>query len=309
MIFAKNLNIMRISKELTRDQFKENFGTDELCLSYLADQKWKDGFTCKKCSHNKSCNAKKVFSKRCTKCGYVESPTAHTMFHKLKFGLSKAFEMIYDIVTSKKGASSIWLAERHGVKQQTAWLFRSKIQHTMKSSGKHPLTGEVQVDEFEIGTPKTGEQGRSKSENKVRVVIAMEIRGNKSGRAYARVIEDFSSKSLKPIFEDHISTNAKILTDKWTGYKPLKKLFPNFTQILSNKGKNFPLLHIQIRNFKNWLRGTHSFCSKSAMNQYINEYFYRFNRLNFRETMVEKLLTRMINHSPTPYKSIKCNVA
>jgi hypothetical protein len=29
------------------------------------------------------------------------------------------------------------------------------------------------VDEFEIGTPQKGEQGRSKSEKKIRIVIAL----------------------------------------------------------------------------------------------------------------------------------------
>ena len=43
----------------------------------------------------------------------------------------------------------------------------------MKSSEEFLLEKEVYVDESEIGTPQKGEQGRSKSENKVRVVIAL----------------------------------------------------------------------------------------------------------------------------------------
>ena len=115
---------------------------------------------------------------------------------------------------------------------------------------KFPLENEVHVDEFEIGTPQKGEQGRSKSENKIRVVIALEYRDGKSGRGYAKVIEDYSSKSLKNIFDAHISKDAKIITDGWSGYKPLMKKYPHFEQKLSNKGQNFKMLHIQIRNFK-----------------------------------------------------------
>ena len=98
--------------------------------------------------------------------------------------------MAYDIATSKKGASSIWLAERFGVKQHTAWLFRRKVQEAMKSSEQFPLEKEVHVDEFEIGTPQKGEQGRSKSEKKIRIVIALEYRDGKPGRGYAKVIDD-----------------------------------------------------------------------------------------------------------------------
>ena len=98
--------------------------------------------------------------------------------------------MAYAIATSKKGSNSIWLAERYGVKQMTAWLFGRKVQKTMKSSENFSLEDEVHVEEFEIGTPQKGAQGRSKSENKMRVIIALEYRDGKAGRGYAKVIED-----------------------------------------------------------------------------------------------------------------------
>jgi hypothetical protein len=125
--------------------------------------------------------------------------------------------MGYTTGASKKGANSIWLAERHGVKQMAAWLFRRKVQETMKSSEKYPLEKEVHVDKFEIGTPKKGEQGRSKSATKIRVVIAIENREGKSGTGYAKVIEDYSCKSLQQIFKIRIKSDANIVTDGWSG--------------------------------------------------------------------------------------------
>ncbi len=171
---------MRINKELTRKKFEQILGTDKQCYKYLADIKWKDGYQCKRCKCDRFMRGKKPFGKRCAKCHYDESPTAGTLFHKVKFGLSDAFGMVYDIVTSKKGANSIWLAERYGVRQKTAWLFRQKVQRAMTSSLKHPLEQDVDVDEFEIGTPKKNQQGRSHSTNKTRVVIAVENREGKS---------------------------------------------------------------------------------------------------------------------------------
>jgi hypothetical protein len=51
----------------------------------------------------------------------------------------------------------------------------------------------------EIGPPQKEEQGRCHSDHKVRIVLAVEDRGGKSGRAYAKVIDDFGSASIKPI--------------------------------------------------------------------------------------------------------------
>jgi len=287
-----------------RKGFEKRFGSKSDCYAYLAELKWSEGYECRRCKTTKYIKGKQPFSRRCSKCGYDESTTAFTLFHKLKFDIDKAFGMLYEIATSKKGASSIWLAERFGVQQNTAWLFRQKIQKAMQSSKKHPLDGEVHVDEFEIGTPQKDEQGRAHSEHKIRIVLAVEDRDGKSGRAYAKVIGDFSSASIRPVFTDHIAPKAHVVTDGWSAYKAFREEYPNLKQIPSKKGKNFPMLHIQIRNFKNWLRGVHSYCDKKNLQNYINEYFFRFNRRNHRESILDKLIERCVNTEPRTKKSM-----
>jgi hypothetical protein len=191
------------------------------------------------------------------------------------------------------------------VQQKTTWLFRQKVQEAMKSSQQYALDKVVHVDEFEIGTPKKGQQGRSASTEKVRVVIAIEYRDGSAGRGYAQVISDYSCKSLKPIFEQHIASDALIETDGWSGYKPLKEEYPNLPQKLSQKGENFKMLHLQIRNVKNWLRGVHSYCNKEYVDKYLQEYFYRFNRRNHRNTIFSNILNRMAVGSPITYLQLK----
>lgn len=144
-------------KELSRKEFRKEYGSSEQCLAYLSIQKWQEGYICIKCKNSVYFVGKNIHNRRCTRCGYDESLTANTLFHKVKFGIENAFEMAYDIVTSKKGASSICLAERFGVKQMTAWYFRRRVQEAMKSSEQYPLEEEVHIDEFEIGTPQKGE--------------------------------------------------------------------------------------------------------------------------------------------------------
>lgn len=145
-------------------------------MLHLADIKWQSGYSCRKCCCELYIGGKQLYSRRCKRCNYDESPTAHTLFHKVKFGIENAFEMLYDIETSKKGAGSIWLGERFEAKQTTAWLFRRKAQTSYAKQWSNPLDGDVHVDAFEIGTPQKGEQGRSKSEKKIRDVIAFEYR-------------------------------------------------------------------------------------------------------------------------------------
>ena len=127
-----------------RKTFNERFGSKMDCYQHLAELKWGDGYTCRRCNCSLYIKGKQPYSRRCSSCGYDKSTTTGTLFHKLKFGIDKAFEMLYEISTSKKGANSVWLAERFGVQQNTAWLFRQKVQKAMVSSGNHPLEDEVQ---------------------------------------------------------------------------------------------------------------------------------------------------------------------
>ena len=91
-----------------------------------------------------------------------------------------------------------------------------KVREAMKSSESHKMNDSVQVDEFTIGGKEEGKQGRSYDTKKKKVLCAMELtdRG-KVKRFYVLKIPDFSSKSLRTIFEKHISKTAQVTTDEW----------------------------------------------------------------------------------------------
>ncbi|OEK06048.1 hypothetical protein A8C32_18610 [Flavivirga aquatica] len=75
---------------------------------------------------------------------------------------------------------------------------------------------------------------------KKKALITVELTDNdKVKRVYIGFIKDYSEKSLTPIFEEHISTFAKIITDKWRGYEPLKEIYK-----IKQKQANFKQLHI-----------------------------------------------------------------
>ena len=42
-------------------------------------------------------------------------------------------------------------------------------------------------------------------------------------RVYFNKIKNYSASSLRKIFDEHISKEARVYTDKWTGYKPIGK--------------------------------------------------------------------------------------
>ena len=154
-----------------------------------------------------------------------------------------------------------------------------------------------------VGQQEEGVVGRQNNRKK-QVVLAIEKKGKGVSRMYARVIDNAGSKQLKPFFQNHISTQATITTDKWRGYIPLKEKYPYLIQIESGKkGKNFPELHRIIMMFKAWLRGIHH--SVDNLQAYIDQYCYRFNRSQMKGKIFDNLLTKMVDHQPCSYKCIR----
>lgn len=289
-------------KSLSLFEFRERFPDSDSCLSHLADLKWADGFECLKCGHARHCTGGMPYSRQCTSCRYDESPTANTLFHKIKFDLLKAFYIVYFVSTNKKGITSTELARKLSLRQKTCWAFKRKVMKAMKSSGKHPITGTAEVDETVFGGQEEGVRGRKNGTKKL-VVVGIEKKRKGVSRLYARQISNADAVSLGGFMKDHIDTSAKVTTDQWTGYGPLAKTFENLTRIPSGKkGGNFPELHRAVMNLKGWLRGMHHHVED--LQDYLDEYCYRFNRSFMKEGIFDNLMARMVETPPCYIRNI-----
>jgi len=285
-------------KSLSIFEFQERFPDEDSCYQYLADLKWPNGYVCKKCGNEYYSKGRNKHDRQCTRCHYSESPTAGTLFHHIKFPLLKAFWIVYYMATSKKGISSTELSRKLSLRQKTVWYFQRKVREAMKSSGNHPLDGEVIVDETVVGQQEEGTRGRKNKKKKL-VVIAIEKKSKGASRLYAKHISRASAKEIGNFMHAYISPGAIIRTDGWTAYIPLKKDFPNLTQEKSEKkGKNFALIHRVIMGFKSWLRGIHHHASFKYLQLYLDEYAYRFNRHFMKENIFDNLLNRMMQTKP-----------
>lgn len=287
-------------------EFSDRFKTDENCKEYLAKIKWNDGFECLKCGHKRS-QVRKDFSRTCNICSHQESATANTLFHKVKFGVRKAFFIVFEMGTSTKSISASYAAVRFGITEKTARLFMHKVREAMQSNGDYPMDGNVHVDEFVLGGHEKGQVGRSYKAKKKKAITAVELtEDGKVKRMYAMRIEDFSASSLQYMFVNHISREAKITTDKWRGYRPIAKAY-DITQIDSNGGLNFKALHTMIHQIKSWIRTTYSWVSDFNINRYFNEFCFRINRSQSKSTIFNNLITKMVRKDKVYHNGIICN--
>ncbi len=114
----------------------------------------------------------------------------------------------------------------------------------------------------------------------------------------------FQSKSLRTIFDKHISKTAQVTTDEWKGYNPIKDF--DITQKPSNDGKNFSTLHKVIHQVKSWIRGIYSWVSEFNIDRYLAVYSFRINRSQSKETIFNSLIKRMLEREPIFQPQLVC---
>src|SRR5690625_2318024 len=90
--------------------FMETFPDDDACKAYLANLNSQYEFKCSKCGHTKCC-LRGDHGYFCYSCHHVESATARTLFHNVKFGDRKAFYITFEMSTISKGISNIQIGK------------------------------------------------------------------------------------------------------------------------------------------------------------------------------------------------------
>jgi transposase-like protein len=295
-------------------EFLEQFRDEASCRQYLYDMRWGDGFICPKCNGTKYwLTAQNMI--HCSQCGHQSSLTAGTIFHGTRKPLQLWFHIMWWVVAQKTGASAYNLMDFMGFgSYETAWTWLHKLRRAIVRSGREKLSGRIEVDETYIGGDEvgTGRQGRG-AEEKCLVVVATECIGKQIGRVRFQIISDASTENLLPFIEDNIEYGSTIITDGWSGYKPLKnnEKYIHEVKTISGSGKEahelLPHVHMVDSLVKRWINGTHQGkISAKHLEYYLDEFAFRFNRKmsTYRGKLFYRLVQQAVETEPQSYNTL-----
>lgn len=131
-------------------EFLQVFNNDQTCQMYLSQLKWKDGFLCKRCHHNK-CFVTKDLNCECTSCHYTETPTSGTVFHNVKFGLQKAFAIFYEASRHHpKPLSARHISVRYDLTTKTSLKFLKKVHEILDCTNSLSLEEKIIFKDFKM---------------------------------------------------------------------------------------------------------------------------------------------------------------
>ena len=172
------------------------------------------------------------------------------------------FAAIWYVVNQKQGVSALGLQRVLGCgSYQTGWAWLHKLRRAMVIPGRELLAVAVEVDESYFGARRPGAAGRGVTGKPI-VAIAVEDRGEASGRVRMRRIADVTKATLTDFVLDHIARGSEVRTDGWQGYFDVGR--HPFTHVVTNLSASgdpahvvMPHVHRVASLVQRWLLGTH----------------------------------------------------
>ena len=304
-------------------EFLAQFPDERSCWQYLIDIRWREGYVCRHCGSKRYWLTSK-HKIHCSDCEKEFSITSGTIFQETKKPLLLWFHIMWWVVAQKTGASAFNLMDFMGFgSYKTAWLWLHKLRRAMVRPGRDKLSGQVEVDETYIGGEEagTGNTGRGANE-KCLVVVAVECIGKKIGRVRFKIIPDASSENLIPFIEDSIENGSSVITDGWSGYKPLRnrKIYTHVVKTIAGSEKEahelLPHVHMVDSLIKRWIYGTHQGkiprtlytvqVSAKHLEYYLDEFAFRFNRKmsTYRGKLFYRLMQQAVTTLPSTFDEI-----
>lgn len=304
--------------------FFKKYPDEASCIDGFKNKRLEMGVVCKKCQHTEHYFRKTDLKFQCKKCGYRISLRSGTVMENSNLPFQYWMICIELMTLSKKSFSALEMQRMLGHKRyEPIWFMMHKIRRIMSiRDEKYKLAGCLEFDEGffervdnkdviseknteEVQNEEPNKRGRG-SERQAKVLVMVEsepsIESPKKGKPNRKVgylkmvvMEDLTSKSINKEVEKSVEKTATALTDGYRGYTKLKEKIANHEIVIEpNKEKSakvFPWVNRTISNAKKILLGIHHNCvNEQYMQNYLDEFCYKFNRRYFGNKLSERLL-------------------
>jgi transposase-like protein len=287
--------------EISLLEWQERYGTETACAAALAKIRWPKGFMCPKCSHERAYYISKRKVYECSACHYQVSVTAGTLFHSTNVPLVKWFWAIYLVASDKGGISATRLAKHIGVSWLTARRMLQKIRVAMgRRDSIYRLDDLIELDDTYVGGKRSGGKRGRGAEGKKPVLVAVENKGKKAGFMAMEAVATISGETVRKFLERRLKRGQSVRTDALPALNAVNDTQEHQKKVTPAKeaANWLPWVHIVIGNLKKFLNGTYHGVSAKYLQEYLDEFCYRFNRRFWEFELPYRLLNACLSHLP-----------
>jgi len=291
-------------------EFFRLYPDEQSCKEFFKQKRSKEHGHCNRCGSLQLRWEEKASRWRCKQCKHTMSLKQGTVMENSNLGFKLWLWGLYLMSLTKKGFSALELQRLIGHKRyEPIWLMMHKIRISMgHRDDKYVLDGYIEMDEgfFEGHRKKQDEVATKEMDRQVTAVVAVSRNpvaenkrskhhpGAKAGYVKMKVASSLSNKDVGYEATKMIHRSATVMTDGKRCYNSLKSICTAHETIVVRDKKEvskiFPWVHVAISNVKKKLLGLHHQVKDAYMQNYLNEFCYKFNRRFFGIALFDRLI-------------------
>ncbi|MDR2385724.1 MAG: IS1595 family transposase [Tannerella sp.] len=298
--------------------FVKQYPDEASCRSKFKEYRDKEGVIYPHCGSKEHYWKKDRESYECKKCRRRQSLRANTVMHGSQLPFRYWFISIHLLTGTKKSFPASELQRQSGHKRyEPIWKMLHKLRGIMgRRDELYTLSGVIELDEGFFSTeireeekdkPLKRSRG-SQKKSKVPVMAESEpVEGVKTKNGKPRkvghhkmiVIDDLKSETITPVVEETVSGFSIIDCDDSTSSVKLKNIVEEHRpQVIPQNEieKTLPWVHLSISNAKRMLLDIFHDIKSQYLQNYLNEFFYKFNRRYFGEFLFDRLMIAAVSY-------------
>ncbi len=298
--------------------FTNTYPNEESWKLKFKEIREKHGVTCPRCGGTEHYWKWDQWQYECKNCKTRTTLRSGTIMHNSKLPFQYWFIAIHLLTSARKSFSAKEVQRQLGHKlYQPVWEMLYKLRSAMGSRDeRYQLASQIDLHEgfFSSITAKEekdkplkrgwGSQRKTKvfAKSESRVVEGKTTKKGKPRRVgfiQMQVIENLEADTITPILEEKVSKDAVLDTDDFPSYVKLKSVINEYNPKVSPTemvGEALPWIHLTINNAKKMLLNMYHDVNPAFLQNYLNEFCYKFNRRYYGEALFERLLTVSVSN-------------
>jgi len=292
--------------------FFEQYSDETSCKLKFKAIRDQEGVVCKKCNSKAHYWHQPIWQYECKKCKFRTTLRSGTVMESSKLPYRYWLTAMAFLTNTKKSISALEMQRELGHKRyEPIWAMLHKLRLAMRHRDtKYELKEYIELDEGFFATADRrgnksddeNRQGRG-SNRKSPVLVAVEsmpVKDTQTGQERQvkhlkmTVMDSLTAKDIHYEVRKTISKQAGVLTDGYKSYSKLSEIVREHKVVVVKDKKEldkvFPWVHKTISNAKRLLLGIHHSIKRDYMQNYLDEYCYKFNRRYFGEKQFDRLL-------------------
>ena len=261
------------------------FPDQEAARVYLESQLWPEGPRCPVCGLGERITKRKGGFYRCNQCKEDFTVRTGTIFERSHVPLHKWLFAMYQVVTARKGISSMQLAKEMGVTQKTAWFILGRLREACGGDFSK-LKGIIEIDETYVGGIEANKHEHKKLKSgrgAVGKAAVIGMRERETGKVRAKVVPTTDQETIHRAIHQNIETGSVLHTDEFASYRGLDGLVFGH-ETINHGAKEFVRDGVTTNGIesafavlKRALIGVYHHVKPKHLHRYVNEFAFRLN--------------------------------